>query len=50
MANADWVINSKHTLSMRYFFTQIRRPFPSASAACPGTPIYNDYSNTNSRS
>ena len=47
IANADYVINSKHTLSARYFFTHNPQTVPFGIGGLPGTPIHNDYSNTN---
>jgi len=47
IVNADYVINSKHSLSTRYFFTHNPQTVPFGIGGLPGTPIHNDYSNTN---
>jgi len=47
IVNSDYVINSKHTLSTRYFFTHNPQTVPFGIGGLPGTPIHNDYSNTN---
>ena len=47
IVNADYVINSKHSLSARYFYTHNPQTVPFGIGGLPGTPIQNDYSNTN---
>ena len=47
IVNADYVINSKHSLSTRYFYTHNPQTVPFGIGGLPGTPIHNDYSNTN---
>jgi hypothetical protein len=48
IANADYIINSKNTLAVRYFWTADPETLPIASATGPpGTPIALKYNNTN---
>jgi hypothetical protein len=48
IANGDYVINSKNTLAVRYFWTADPQTLPIASATGPpGTPIGLKYNNTN---
>jgi hypothetical protein len=48
IANGDYVINSKNTLAVRYFWTADPQTLPIASATGPpGTPINLKYNNTN---
>ncbi|MBZ5673218.1 MAG: carboxypeptidase-like regulatory domain-containing protein [Acidobacteriia bacterium] len=47
IVNADYVLNSRHTLSARYFYTHNPQTVPFGIGGLPGTPIHNDYSNTN---
>src|SRR6201999_745509 len=48
IANADYLINSKNTLAVRYFWTADLQSLPIASATGPpGTPIALKYNNTN---
>jgi hypothetical protein len=49
LANADWVINSKNTLAMRYFFTEDPQVTPFSIGNVPGAPASNYYANTISR-
>jgi Carboxypeptidase regulatory-like domain len=49
LANADWVINSKNTLAMRYFFTEDPQTTPFSISNIPGTPSSTYYANTVSR-
>lgn len=46
IANADYVINSKNTLAMRYLFSEDPQVTPFGSGV-PGTPIEDYYANTN---
>ena len=48
IANADYVINSKNTLAMRYLFTEDPQEVPFGIASIPGTPSFTYYANTNS--
>jgi hypothetical protein len=47
IVNGDYVLSSKHTLSARYFYTHNPQTVPFGIGGLPGTPIHNDYSNTN---
>jgi hypothetical protein len=47
IVNADYVLSSKHTLAARYFYTHNPQTVPFGIGGLPGTPIHNDYSNTN---
>jgi hypothetical protein len=48
ISNVDYVINSKNTLAVRYFYTADPETLPIASATGPpGTPISLKYNNTN---
>lgn len=49
IANADWVINSKNTLAMRYFFSEDPQTTPFSISNVPGTPASTYYANTVSR-
>lgn len=49
LANADWVINSKNTLAMRYFFTEDPQTTAFGIGTVPGTPSSTYYANTVSR-
>jgi hypothetical protein len=49
LANADWVINSKNTLAMRYFFSEDPQTTPFSISNIPGTPASSYYANTISR-
>ncbi len=49
LANADWVINAKNTLAMRYFFTEDPQSTPFTIGNVPGTPGTSYYANTVSR-
>jgi Carboxypeptidase regulatory-like domain len=48
LANADWLINSKNTLAMRYFFTEDPTTTPFSISTIPGTPASSYYANTDS--
>jgi len=48
MANADYLLNSKNTLAMRYLFSQDPQVTPFGIAGLPGTPVHSYYANTNS--
>ena len=48
IANADYVINSKNSLAMRYLFTEDPQEVPFGIASIPGTPSFSYYANTNS--
>ena len=49
LANADWLINSKNTLAMRYFFTEDPQTTPFTISNIPGSPGTTYYANTISR-
>jgi hypothetical protein len=49
LANADWVVNSKNTLAMRYFFTEDPQTTPFSISNIQGTPSSSYYANTISR-
>ncbi|HXP87093.1 MAG TPA: carboxypeptidase regulatory-like domain-containing protein [Bryobacteraceae bacterium] len=49
LANVDYLINSKNTLAMRYFFTEDPQTVPFGIANVPGTPSSSYYANTISR-
>jgi hypothetical protein len=49
LANADYLINSKNTLAMRYFFTEDPQVTPFSISNIPGTPSSSYYANTISR-
>ena len=49
LANADWVVNSKNTLAMRYFFSEDPQTTPFSISSIPGTPASSYYANTISR-
>jgi len=48
LANADYIINSKNTLAMRYFFTEDPQTTPFSISNIPGTPSSSYYANTDS--
>jgi hypothetical protein len=48
LANADYLINSKNTLAMRYFFTEDPQQTPFSISSIPGTPSSSYYANTDS--
>ncbi len=48
LANADYLINSKNTLAMRYFFTEDPTQTPFSISTIPGTPSSSYYANTDS--
>ncbi len=47
IANGDYVINSKNTLAVRYFWTADPLFEPLATGGPPGTPVTLKYNNTN---
>jgi hypothetical protein len=49
LANADWLINSKNTLAMRYFFSEDPQTTPFSISNIQGTPASSYYANTISR-
>ncbi len=49
LGNADWLINSKNTLAMRYFFSEDPQVTPFSISTIPGTPSSTYYANTISR-
>jgi hypothetical protein len=49
LANADWLINTKNTLAMRYFFSEDPQTTPFSISNVPGTPSSTYYANTISR-
>ena len=49
LANADWLINAKNSLAMRYFFTEDPQTTPFSISNIPGTPSSTYYANTISR-
>ena len=46
VANVDYLMNSKNTLAMRYFFTEDPQTTPFSIANVPGTPSSTYYANT----
>ncbi len=48
VTNADYVINSKNTLSVKYFWTSDPQFAPLSGADVPGTPVTSKYDNINS--
>jgi hypothetical protein len=48
LANADYLLNSKNTLAMRYFFTEDPQQSPFSISNIPGTPVSSYYANTDS--
>ena len=48
MGNADYLLNSKNTLAMRYLFSQDPQVTPFGIAGLPGMPTHSYYANTNS--
>jgi Carboxypeptidase regulatory-like domain len=48
LANADYLISSKNTLAMRYFFTEDPQQSPFSISNIPGTPVSSYYANTDS--
>jgi hypothetical protein len=49
LANGDWLINSRNSLAMRYFFTEDPQVTPFSISTVPGTPSSSYYANTISR-
>jgi hypothetical protein len=47
LANADYLLNSKNTLAMRYLFSQDPQVTPFGIAGLPGMPTHYYYANTN---
>jgi hypothetical protein len=47
LANADYLINTRNTLSGRFFFTRDPHIIPLGYANLPGNPMTDYYSNTN---
>jgi hypothetical protein len=47
LANADYILDSRNTLAMRYLFSQDPTVTPFGSSV-PGTPVHTYYANTNS--
>ena len=48
LGNADYLINTKNTLAMRYFFTEDPQQTPFSISNVPGTPSNSYYANTDS--
>jgi hypothetical protein len=48
VANADYIINSKNTLAVRYFWTADPQFLPLSGTNLPGTPVSSKYNNINS--
>jgi len=48
LANADYLVNSKNTLAMRYFFTEDPQQTPFSISNIQGTPSSSYYANTDS--
>jgi hypothetical protein len=48
LANADYLLNAKNTLAMRYLFSQDPQVTPFGIAGLPGMPTHSYYANTNS--
>jgi hypothetical protein len=48
LANADYLLNGKNTLAMRYLFSEDPQVTPFGIAGLPGTPVHSYYANTNS--
>lgn len=48
IANVDYVINSKNTLSVKYFWTGDQEFAPLSGTDVPGTPVTSKYDNINS--
>jgi hypothetical protein len=49
LGNGDWLINSKNSLAMRYFFSEDPQTTPFSISTIPGTPASSYYANTISR-
>jgi outer membrane receptor protein involved in Fe transport len=47
VANGDYIINSKNTLAVRYFWTLDPQFLPLSGTDVPGTPVTLNYGNTN---
>jgi Carboxypeptidase regulatory-like domain len=47
IANGDYIINSKNTLSVKYFWTADPQFLPLSGTDVPGTPVTSKYDNTN---
>jgi len=47
ITNGDYIINSKNTLSVKYFWTADPQFLPLSGADVPGTPVTSKYDNTN---
>ncbi len=48
VTNADYIINSKNTLSVKYFWTADPQFAPLSGTDVPGTPVTSKYDNINS--
>jgi hypothetical protein len=48
IANADYIVNSKNTLSVKYFWTADPQFAPLSGTDVPGTPVTSKYDNINS--
>lgn len=48
IANVDYLLNSKNTLAMRYFYTEDPQQTPFSISTIPGTPSSTYYANTDS--
>lgn len=49
LANGDWLINSKNSLAMRYFYSEDPQTTPFSIGNVPGAPASSYYANTISR-
>ncbi len=47
ITNGDYIINSKNTLAVRYFWTADPQFLPLSGTDVPGTPVTSKYNNTN---
>jgi Carboxypeptidase regulatory-like domain/TonB-dependent Receptor Plug Domain len=47
ITNGDYIINSKNTLSVKYFWTADPQFLPLSGTNVPGTPVTSKYDNTN---
>jgi len=47
ITNGDYIINSKNTLSVKYFWTADPQFLPLSGTDVPGTPVKSKYDNTN---
>jgi hypothetical protein len=47
ITNGDYIINSKNTLSVKYFWTADPQFLPLSGTDVPGTPVSSKYDNTN---